>query len=214
VMVTSLHRFWVESSRAWVEARHLRPGMGLRLANGKTATVRSLEVVTAPGAATYNLHVEESCTYFVGPGVLVHNAGGPSYSFGNLRIYVGVNRTVDKNGNPRFKEQAYVGQTDDLKRRQAEHRAEAEAKLKDPNLSKEEREFWEFKKDIELEERVSGLDADQANYLEQRNIEIERQARGADNVMNRREQVSRENMPALEERIKADPKVREAGLCP
>jgi hypothetical protein len=83
--------------------------------------------------------------------------------------------------------------------------------LKEPNLTPEQREFWEFKKDIVLQERVSGLNPDQANYLEQKNMDIER---GANNdLMNRREQVSKKNMPDLEKKIASDPKVQEAGLC-
>jgi hypothetical protein len=206
IQATSLHRFWCQSEGDWIEARDLRPGMQLRMTSGEVASVRGIDVRESPCAATFNLHIEESCTYFVGPGVLVHNAGGPSYNFGKLRIYEGV--------NPKFPDKVYIGQTDDIERRQGEHRAEAEKKLEDLSLSQEEREFWEFKKDMVLKERVAGLNPDQANYLEQKNIDIETEIRGERNVMNRREQVSRKNMPALEAKIKADPKVQEAGLCP
>jgi hypothetical protein len=214
VLATSLHRFWVESEGDWIEARSLHPGMELRTASGEIAIVGGTEVHESPLAATFNLHIEEAFTYFVGPGVLVHNAGGPAYNFGKLRIYEGVNTKLDAAGKPKFPNEIYIGQTDDLERRQGEHRATAEEKLKDPNLTPEEREFWEFKKDIVLKERVAGLNADQANYLEQKNIDIERQARGENNLMNQREQVARENMVDLEQKIKADPKVQDAGLCP
>jgi hypothetical protein len=136
--------------------------------------------------------------------VLVHNAKAPSYGFGNLRIYAGT--------NPKFPGKVYIGQTDIIKRREGEHRAEAVEKLKDPNLTPEEREFWKFKSEINLEERVSGLNPDQANYLEQQNMNLEREA-GKD-LMNRREQVSRKNIPELEKKIASDPAVKDAGLCP
>jgi hypothetical protein len=213
ILATSLHRFWVETEGDWIEARSLRPGMQLRMASGQLAAVSGTEVHESPLAATFNLRIEQNFTYFVGPGILVHNAGGPSYNFGTLRIYEGVNPKLDDARKPKFPEEIYIGQTDDLERRQGEHRAEAEERLKDPNLTPEEREFWEFKKDIVLKERVSGLNAEQADYLEQKNMEIERRARGPDKVMNRREQISRKNMVDLEQKIKADPKVQEAGLC-
>jgi hypothetical protein len=203
ILATGLHRFWVESERDWIEARNLHRGMELRTACGNSVPLDQIVVQEIDRAATFNLHVAESPTYFVGPGVLVHNEGAPAYDFGNLRIYEGV--------NPKFPDKVYIGQTNDLSRRQGEHQAEAAEKLSDPNLTPEEREFWEFKKDMVLKERVSGLNSDQANYLEQKNIDIETEA--GKNVMNRREQVSRKNMADLEQRIKADPKVQEAGLC-
>jgi predicted GIY-YIG superfamily endonuclease len=183
-----LHRFWSVSDGDWVETRHLRPGTELHLFSGEPMFIERIDVHEAPLADTFNLHVEENVTYFVGPGVLVHN-GGPSYSFGNLRIYAGY--------NPKFPGKVYIGQTDDINRRQEEHRREAREKLKDPTLSAEEREFWKFK---------------EADYLEQKNMDIER---GANNdLQNRREQVSKKNLPELEKKIAADPEVKKAGLCP
>jgi hypothetical protein len=39
--------------------------------------------------------------------------------------------------------------------------------------------------------------------------------RGANNdLQNRREQVSKKNLPELEKKIAADPEVKKAGLCP
>jgi hypothetical protein len=209
IRATSQHRFWIVGEGAWVEARHLQAGMQLLLTTGCTVAVAAIEVEPQSEAPTYNLHIEGLNTYFVGPGALVHNQGSVTYKFGNLRIYAGT--------NPKFPGKVYIGQTDDLKTREGQHHAEAEKELQRPDLTPEEREFWEFKRDMVLEERVGGLDGDQANYLEQKNIELETQARGAQSqrdVMNRREQVSRENMKTLEERIKADPAVQEEGLCP
>ncbi len=217
IHATSLHRFWVESEGQWLETRNLKVGMQLRTVSGSKAAITKIDLHESPLASTYNLHVERSSTYFVGAGVLVHNNGGTTYSFGNLRIYVGVNAN--------FPGYVYVGQTDDLVRRQEEHRTEAIEMLKKPHLTKEQREFWEFKRDIVLEERVSGLNADQANYLEQKNITLERDTAKAaayseetdvkfGKVMNRREQVSRKNLAALEKRIMEDSAVKASGVCP
>ena len=205
VFATGLHRFWLEPEQRWVEARALQAGARLLDSNGESVAVDSIAIHESPGATTYNLHIEQFSTYFVGSGVLVHNAGAPAYNFGDLLIYEGT--------NPKFPGKIYIGQTDDIIRRRGEHRAEAETELRRTNLTPEEREFWKFKKDIELKSRVSGLDGDQADFLEQTNKDIETKIRGEKNVMNRREQVSRKNMPALEEKIKANPKVQEAGLC-
>ena len=217
IYATSLHRFWVQSEREWIETQHLKPGMELWTMSGNAAPITAIEVHEAAGAATYNLQVDPSPTYFVGAGVLVHNNGAPSYNFGNLRIYIGV--------NPNFPGFVYVGQTDDIVRRQKEHRDEAIEMLKKPNLTVEQRQFWEFKRDLELTERVSGLNQDQANYLEQKNITLQRDTAKAGaydegddvkhgKVMNRREQVSARKMPALEKKIMADPKVKAIGVCP
>jgi uncharacterized LabA/DUF88 family protein len=206
ILATSRHRFWVTSDHKWIEAHDLSVGMELLTTNqDESARITAISVQEVPGAKTFNLRVQQFSTYFVGTGVLVHNAGAPSYDFGNLSIYEGV--------NPDFPGKVYIGQTDDLIGRQGEHRAEAKRMLEKPGLSAEEREFWEFKRKMVLKRRVSGLNADQANYLEQTNIDIETKLQGEKNVMNRREQVSRKNLPELEERIKADPKVREAGFC-
>ena len=64
-------------------------------------------------------------------------------------------------------------------------------------------------KDAKLEVVVTGLNKMLADYVEQININLERNAEGAENVMNRREQVG--DMPALEERIRTDPEVRAQG---
>jgi hypothetical protein len=208
ILATGLHRFWVEPLQAWVAAQDLEPGMQLRLVSGAAASIQSIERREAHGASTWNLQIEELPNYFVGPGTLVHNANPAQYDFGNLRIYRGT--------NPNFPDRVYIGQTDDLGRREGEHRARAEAKLKDPNLSSEEREFYEFMKDVQLEDIVSGLDKPQADYLEQTNIDIERNAQGAhadENVMNRREQVDEKNMSKLEEQIRTDPEVQGKGFC-
>jgi hypothetical protein len=64
-----------------------------------------------------------------------------------------------------------------------------------------------------LEPLVQGLDAPAADYLEQRNIEIERKLVGPDNVVNRREQNKKEiHLNDVIDKIKANPKA--ARYCP
>ena len=72
---TRAHRFWVEDSHQWLEAAKLKPGMEVRLDNGKQAKVESVVVRDlAKPEATYNIEVENDHDYFVGSlGVLVHN---------------------------------------------------------------------------------------------------------------------------------------------
>jgi len=205
IRATSLHRFWVESEGEWIETRNLRVGMHLLSLHGTPMPITQIAHHEAPLARTYNLQVEKSSTYFVGAGVLVHN-DGPTYNFGNLRIYGGY--------NPDFPGYVYIGQTDDLPGRQDEHRKEAERNLKRTDLTREQREFWEFKKGIILQQRVEGLNGPQANYLEQMNKDIETSALGKKYVMNRREQVARKNLPALQKQIMEDQAVKSAGLCP
>jgi Domain of unknown function (DUF4157)/Pretoxin HINT domain len=207
ILATGMHRFWVESLGDWVAARHLEQGMPLRLVSGAIASIQSIEAEEANGAATWNLQIEDLPNYFVGPGTLVHNANPARYDFGDLRIYRGTNP------DPKFADRVYIGQTDDLRRRQGEHRATAETTLKDPNLTPEQREFYEFMKGVELDELVSGLSKPQADYLEQKNIDIETNTQGENNVMNRREQVDKKNMPDLEEKIRTDPDVQDQGFC-
>jgi hypothetical protein len=69
---------------------------------------------------------------------------------------------------------------------------------------------------VELEPTVRGIGTkDQADYLEQRNMDIERKLNGEGSLMNRREQIASEShMNEVTERIMKDPKVQAAGYCP
>jgi hypothetical protein len=112
---------------------------------------------------------------------------------GNMLVYEGTNED--------FPGKVYIGKTDDLDREQ-EHQRKARSKLKDPSkLSPEEQEFYRFMEKVKLRARATGLDGDMAKYLEQRNIDIERDALGKRNVMNRINAVDPEKMPELERSI-------------
>ena len=79
IVSTGTHPFWVEQQKAFVEAANLQKGDRLRLANGGTAQVLSVEMETAPAGehfVAYNLDVQDFHTYFAGPDALwVHNYG-------------------------------------------------------------------------------------------------------------------------------------------
>jgi Pretoxin HINT domain len=175
ILATGDHRFWVEPLREWVAARDLAPGMLLRLADGSCSPV-DRRARGKPGEyPTFNLRIEGTPTYFVGPGVLVHNDGGVTYDYGGYSVYEGF--------NPDFPDSIYIGETDDIKGREKEHRTKARQELK-KKLTPEQRRFWEFMKGVKLRPRASGLTQAQAFYLEYMNIQIEI-ADGRWKVMNR-----------------------------
>ncbi|HEX8722747.1 MAG TPA: polymorphic toxin-type HINT domain-containing protein [Pyrinomonadaceae bacterium] len=219
VRATGRHRFWVESESAWVAARELRPGMLLRTPDGRAAAVSSVALREVPGAASYNLSVEGAHNYFVGPGLLVHNAGPVDVNL--ARVYV-IYRARYKGKEARFKDKSYIGQTTEVsmsgesagkprgvEERGAEHVANAERELElhktEKHLSAKDIEFYNFMKDAVLEEIVVGIETKaQADYLEQKNLEAERTALGDDaladirepgekKVLNRREQIKSES---------------------
>lgn len=200
---TLRHRFLV--GEAWVDAVDLAPGDELLAIDGADARVDATELVDhAEDVTTYNLTVEVDATYFVGPGVLVHNDAA-SYSFGPYVVYEGV--------NPAFPELIYIGQTNDIRARGSQHQAEARAALREPGLSPAERRFWEFKANMELRPRVTGLDERMADFFEHVNFRDEVARRGRGDVMNRMEIATPERARALEAAIRADPRVRAAGYC-
>jgi hypothetical protein len=211
IRATGAHPFWEVGRRDWVAARSLGVGDHLFGLGGRPREI--LDVTFEPGEerSTYNLSVGPAHTYFVGPGVLVHNAAMTLPLGGRFVIYRGfIPGTRNDPTAP-----VYVGQTDQgVLVRQGQHRAEALRELQRTNLTAQERQFWEFKRDMVLEEFIDGVDSPYASYLEQRNIDIERQLRGRSNVMNRINAVDPERMPELTRQIAADPRVRAAGLCP
>ena len=75
VTATRFHEFWVESKKEWVQAIDLKAGMQLRLQDGTTATIKSVELRKLQKAEkTYNLTVDSSHNYFVAQSsILVHN---------------------------------------------------------------------------------------------------------------------------------------------
>jgi hypothetical protein len=145
--------------------------------------------------------------YFVGAGVLVHNDGPANYPFGDHIIYEGTNP------NPKFKGKVYIGRTNDREVRQGGHRREAIKNLKRTDLTAAEREFWEFKRDMVIKERIKGLTEQQAKFFEQKNINIELKDNKA-NLMNRKlVEITPAEMTNLERTIANDPAVRQAGFC-
>jgi hypothetical protein len=226
IAATGNHPFWIEERRAWLPARQLTAGMRLRLSNGDMASIMDIQRRAVDTAASYNLIVEQHHNYFVGDGVLVHNGGeggAVDLGLGDLLIYRGTNP------DPKFAGKVYIGQTDDLDR-EGEHRSKAEKELRRSDLTPAERYFWEFMANVELVPLVTGLDTTHADYLEQRNMEIEiklvggkaseidnltdldAKMRGDTVLMNRRRQLS-SSLESVTEKIVSDERVHSLGMC-
>lgn len=221
VRATSQHRFWVDSDAAWRTAESLEPGMRLRKRGFGQIVILDVDRESSPDDATFNLSIEEHHTYFVGPGALVHNAA--------VDVRLGSGFVIYRATNPKYPDMVYIGQTTELdargkprgtEARQTEHQTTAGKKLEGDNraiqpLSPENKEFYEFMEGATLEPIVKGIATqEQADYLEQRNIDIERKIHGEGKVMNRRNQItSASHMKEVEDRIKADAAVQATGHC-
>jgi len=223
IVATGRHPFWVEDMEGWVEARALRAGMRLKTIDG-SATIEHTDVSHAVDTPTFNLQVESLSSFCVGPGVLVHNEGVDAGQGGSYIIY--------RLTNPLFPGKRYIGQTTTSSKsgkargaevRKGEHIKEAEmeieaikAELGGKPASAEVQaklDFFEFKKGAEIEVLVYGIaNQAQADWLEQQNIDIERGGPGKEdpNVMNRRNQISKERMQEAKKEIMEDPKIK----CP
>ncbi|HEY0265907.1 MAG TPA: DUF4157 domain-containing protein [Rhizomicrobium sp.] len=222
IAATGRHPFWVEDMERWIEARALKPGMRLKTADGARPVddVRFADVVEAP---TYNLQVEGLSSFCVGPGVLVHNEGVDAGQGGSYIIY--------QLTNPAMPGKVYVGQTTTAGKsgqargtsaRLDEHVKEAAAEIDNINaeLAKNpppdvkakleaQLDFFNFKKGAKIETLVYGIgNQAQADWLEQKNIDNERQLLGDDNVVNRRDQISKERIQEARDEIAKDPKVK------
>ncbi len=207
IYATGRHPFWVQERSEWIEAKALTRGMRLRLLNGDAILIDSIKLIENIESKSYNLGIEETPNYFVGIGALVHNEGLPPYEFGDHVLYEAINRD--------FPDKVYIGRTNDLAIRQGQHISKALRELANPSkLTAEQKAFYEFMKGAKLRPRATGLNENQAKYLEQRNIDIELELRG-DNLVNQKlVEVSKDNMKALADEIINDPKVKEAGFCP
>jgi hypothetical protein len=75
IKATRGHLFWVESTKAWVAAMNLKPGMTVRCFDGRIVPIYSVKLIElAKSEDTFNLLVEIDHDYFVGQsGTLVHN---------------------------------------------------------------------------------------------------------------------------------------------
>ncbi|MEO8550050.1 MAG: polymorphic toxin-type HINT domain-containing protein, partial [Kofleriaceae bacterium] len=212
VSTTGDHPFWVEDQQTWIAARELVPGMQLRTLDGDT---RSLVMVAQRGVGvtpTFNLAVDPHPTYFVGDGVLVHNG---SYGLlvtypwpANFKIYVGLNDADE------FKDYIYIGQTmQTLRARERQHHDDAREWLSEhTDPTDPDHFFYRFKLGMRITAIAGGLrDKPMASYLEQTNIDLERRLRGANFVVNRRDEVS--DMPSLRSDLRADTDVHDKGYC-
>ncbi len=220
IQATGRHRFWTKDTHDWVPAADLKAGMMLQTRDNGMVQLDQIQLEESAGTVweTWNLSIDENPNYFVGPGLLVHNSGGfDSKLGGTITIYRGT--------NPKYPGQVYIGKTIDesdggkargVEERQGEHQDWARKKLADRSkLSEKDIKFYEFMSEVTLDELVTGLATpEQGQYLEQKNIEIEREQLGEDKVMNRRNEItSPEHMKKVEESIRKDPMVQAAGFC-
>ncbi len=89
---TSGHPFYVPG-KGWNVAANLKVGDALRLHNGVTLVVKTVETGSRV-ARVYNFAVALNANYFVGEdGVLVHNGCGPS-SYGPGRPFSKKQKTI------------------------------------------------------------------------------------------------------------------------
>jgi hypothetical protein len=222
ILATGRHSFWENSQATWKAARQLYAGSQLLLRDGQPATVQSTALIDGIEAPSYNLSVSRCSNYFVGPGVLVHNKAIDIGLGGPFVIYRGKYAGTDPKLKEQFKDKVYVGQTEQgVKVRQGAERTEARRKLRlhkegKEVLSPDDVEFYTFMSNVELEPLVTGIGTGtQADFLEQRNMDVERSLHGKDNVMNRREQIkSEDHMKQVTEEILKDEAVIKKGYCP
>ncbi|WP_440103659.1 polymorphic toxin-type HINT domain-containing protein [Streptosporangium sp. H16] len=76
VIATEIHPFWAPALRKWVDAKNLKPGMGLRTSAGTRVQVIAIKKWTAY-QRVHNLTIADIHTYYVLAGakpVLVHNS--------------------------------------------------------------------------------------------------------------------------------------------
>ncbi len=200
IHATGSRRFWTEGHASWIAARDLEAGMHLRTVNGDSVPIDRVDCRLVMPSPTYNIEVTNVPTYFVGPGVLVHNQGPVRYAFGQYMIYEG--------RNPTYPDRVYIGQTNNLARREREHRDDARDRLAAGAMTATEQQFFRFMVDVALVATIMGLSEDQASYLEQKNIALVGRR-----ALNRRQQANRGHMRTLEQRIANDQRVREQGYC-
>ncbi|MEN0064584.1 MAG: DUF4157 domain-containing protein [Myxococcota bacterium] len=214
VLATAAHPFRVGDR--WVAAQSLEVGARLVGMNGEERPVVSHERIEALDAPTWNLSVEGAQTFFVGEGVLVHNTP--------LDLGFGGSQIVYRGTNPRFPGVVYIGRTvQGLETRETSgHHSEARRELRRSDLTAEQRRFFEFKSatnpdgsdGFRIEAIVVGMTTeDQAAWVEQLNMDFERDV-AMNELINRREEISSQgHRDAVAERIGQDSDVRAAGYC-
>ncbi len=125
IQATGNHPFWVEDKAEWIATRHLKAGMKLKNLNGQISLIESVILREGLDSTTYNLSIEETHNYFVGPGVLVHNEELVNYHMGgeNYLVYTGQNSNYPK--------KIYVGITNlTTNKRLGYHHDEARREIK------------------------------------------------------------------------------------
>ncbi len=214
---TPHHPCWDDGTRQWIPAKEIASGTSLRMRHERVQVTR-VERRSIAAATTYNLALGPLPTFFVGAGVLVHNGSYalwhtyPWSSPHNFKIYIGLN------DDDEFKDYVYVGQTSQtISAREAGHIGEAARRLREGGLSPEDEFFFRFKRGMRLTAICEGLKGEdsrhsnQAKYLEQVNINEERNERGLQYVLNRIEVTT--DLNAIRDRILADADVQAAGYC-
>ncbi|MEV6305530.1 polymorphic toxin-type HINT domain-containing protein [Actinoplanes sp. NPDC051861] len=226
VRATARHPFRVVDEDGWVAARDLRPGMKLDTLRGAPAEVLTVDLDDDLDATSHNLTVAGASTFFVGEGLLVHNQDVYDMGFGGEWI-------IYQGTNERFPGVVYIGQTTEHTKkgkargttaRGGEHREDAakewaalEEIRKTRPLTPDELElhrFFDFMRDVELKPLVKGIpNPALADYLEQFNMDLERQHHGPKRLINRiRKITSASHMRETLDKIAADPRL--APFCP
>ena len=87
IKATRTHRFWIESENNWLPTIELKPGMTMRLADGRIEKVAATQLIALTASErTFNLGVECNHNYFVGEiCVLVHNGDSDKLSEEEIR---------------------------------------------------------------------------------------------------------------------------------
>ncbi len=214
IKATGKHPFWVEDTSEWVAASELKEGMELKHWDGKRVKIESIVLQEGFESDTYNLSIETNPNYFVGSGVLVHNQ---DYKMGPFMVYEGT--------NPIYPDKVYVGETGGTRQeRQNKHRSVAGEVLENiENIEKQrpltieeqaEREFQEFKKDITLKERATGIKNEHmAEYLEQKLVDYLKETDPRTVINKPQRLITDATMREWAEEMRNDPDLKARGYC-
>jgi hypothetical protein len=214
-------------------------------------TVDEIRFEAYDTAHTYNLSIDRNHNYFVGPGILVHNAKPTITKGGAIDTGLGGDQIVYRGTNPDFPNEVYIGRTVRGEgTRQPEHRntarnflafyAQLEALIKisasAPEVQKvydalndainrkqkpftkdafaeltAEKHFFEFMSKVELTPIVTGMKTEeQAKFIEQKNMQIEREQL-KQTLVNRREETVT-SVDELNNTVKSQ--LQGTGYCP
>ncbi len=206
IRATGRHPFWVASLQKWVQASYIRPGMVLQDTGGNSMVVTTVSLAQDIEAPSYNLDVDEIPNYFVGAGVLVHNADPP------VDVGLGGRYIVYRGTNPAFGgDSAYIGITrlganerleDHIKKIERELRR---AEAGEITLTERQRRVRNFRRGMSMEVLVAGIHTEElAEFLEQHNMDLTREE--GKSLMNDRQQMRPERRTQVTESLRNDPK--------